>query len=108
MTEQKARPRKSAPRATKTKKVADTSSLQSYLETLNVIRPSIHVNGPAHSTAVVTVDLGAPLNPTRLSQEQAQELISRLRRVTRELYKDDVNIRVSSDHHNGIFWSSVA
>ena len=106
MAEQKARARKSAPRAQK--KVADTSFLQTYLDTLGLVRPSVHVNGTAHPTAVVTVDLGAPKAPNRLSQEQAQELIQRLRKTTRDLYKDEVNIRVSSDNHNGVFWSSVA
>jgi hypothetical protein len=101
----KNRNRKSAPRA---RKPADTSALQSYLDTLGLVRPSVHVNGTIHPTAVVTIDLGVPKEPTRLTQEQAQELISRLRKLTRDLYKDDVNIRVSSDHHNGIFWSSVA
>lgn len=106
MSDAKTRTRK--PPAQKARKSADTSSLQSFIDTLGVIRPSIHVNGTNHPTAVVTIDLGAPLNPTRLSQEQAQELIARLRKLTREFYKDEVNIRVSSDHHNGIFWSSVA
>jgi hypothetical protein len=105
MTEQNRAQRKSAPRK---QKVADVSGLQTYLGTLGVIRPSVHVNGTSHPTAVIAVDLGAPKTPTRLTQEQAQELIARLRKTTRDLYKDEVNIRVSSDHHNGIFWSSVA
>lgn len=97
-----------APRASKTNKVADTSALQSYLNSLGLNRPAIHINGTGHPTAVVTVDLGVPKNAQRLPTEQAQELISRLRRVTRDLYKDDVNIRVSFDSNNGICWSSVA
>jgi hypothetical protein len=108
MTDQKTRAPRPTQRAPQKKRVADVASLQTYLDTLGLSRPSIHVNGTGHPTAVITVDLGSPLGGQRLAQEQSQELVSRLRRTTRDLYKDDMNIRVSFDNNNGIFWSSVA
>lgn len=101
MTDQKSRNKKKAP-------AHDVSRIQNFLNTIgDMINPTVHVNGIAHPTAVITVDMGTPKTPTRLTGEQAQELSSLLKRATRDLYKEDVNIRISSDHHNGIFWSSV-
>ncbi len=87
----------------------DATELQAYLDTLSVgVVPSIHFNGTIHPTAIIAVDFGAPISPVRLSQDQVQELMTKMRKVTRDLYSNEVNIRVSSDHQNGIFWASIA
>ena len=96
-------------RATKSARKIDTYELSNWLAELNLgVVPTVHVNGVGHSTAVIAVDIGSPVPPIRLTSEQMQELTSRLRRLTKELYKDEVNVRVSSDHQNGVYWSSVS
>lgn len=90
------------------KKTVDTTSLQKYLDTLGLVRPTIHVNGPSYPTAVVTIDLGSPLDGVKLQSEQSQEMVAQLRRLTRDMFKDNVNVRVSFDNNNGICWASVA
>lgn len=110
-TDQKGRrPRTDAPRNSRGPRRIDTFELRNWLSELNLgIVPTVHVNGPQHSSAVITVDFGSPIPSIRLSSEQSQELNSRLRRLTKELYsRDDVNVRVSSDNQNGVYWSSVS
>lgn len=98
-----------AQRGGKGRRVIDTAELVSWLDGLGLgVRPTVKVNGPLFSTAVITVDLGSPLNPVRLSGVQAEELTRKLRALTRDAYNHDVNVRVSSDNQNGIFWSSVS
>lgn len=99
-----------AGRATKSSRKVDTFELSNWLAELNLgVVPTVHVNGVGHSTAVIAVDVGSPVPSIRLSGEQLQELTARLRRMTKELYnRDDVNVRVSSDHQNGVYWSSVS
>lgn len=117
MTEQKAQENQRNKTSQKVKNVRpqrgkrqfDPSELRGFLDTLTVgVTPSIHVNGISHPTAVVTVDFGAPLQPVRLTQEQVQELMARMRKATKDLFGSEINVRVSSDHHNGVFWSSVS
>lgn len=100
----------SNPRNSKSPRRIDTFELRNWLSELNLgIVPAVHVNGTQHSSAVITVDFGSPIPSIRLTSEQAQELNSRLRRLTKELYtRDDVNVRVSSDNQNGVHWSSVS
>lgn len=120
MTEQKAQSNQDPKAQNKGRKVRpeakvrgkrsfDASELTQFLDTLNVgVTPVIHVNGTTNPTAVLTIDFGAPLNPVRLTQDQVQDLMGRMRKATRELYSNDVNVRVSMDHQNGIYWASVA
>jgi hypothetical protein len=72
--------------------------------------PKIHINGAAHTTAVVVVDFGTPLiEPTKLTPEQSAELIAYIRSTTKSLFKDrEVTARVQSDSNTGIWWSNVA
>lgn len=110
-SEQKGRrPRTEGTRNSRGPRRIDTFELRNWLSELNLgIVPNVHVNGPQHSSAVITVDFGSPIPSIRLTSEQAQELNARLRRLTKELYtRDDVNVRVSSDNQNGVYWSSVS
>jgi hypothetical protein len=102
--------RKPAPtaRSGKGQKKPETGDLRQFIDSLGLhVNGSIRLNGPAHPTAVLTVDFGSPLQSVRLSPEQGQELTRRMRAVAREFYKDEVNVRVSADHQNGVYWASV-
>jgi hypothetical protein len=105
---QKGQKGRSPTRPQRGKKQFDTSELATFLETINVgVTPTIHVNGTSNPTAVITVDFGSPIQSVRLSQDQVQDLMTRMRKTSREMFSHEVNIRVSSDHQNGIFWASV-
>lgn len=84
--------------------------LENFLSSLKLsTKPSIHVNGKDHPSALVVVDFGYPTPPVRLSSEQSQELASKMRKFSRDLITKDVNIRVSSDNYLGVvFWSYIA
>ncbi len=86
------------------------NDLDQFLNSLDLeVRPSIHVNGREHPTAIVVVDFGSPKHPVRLNSEQNQELTGKLRKLTKDLLNKDVYIRVGSDNYNGvIYWTSVA
>lgn len=98
----------SAPRA-KSSRRADTTALRSWLDSQGfTVNPTIKVNGPSFSTAVVTVDFGSPLSSPRLSGEQTEKLSTLLKSVTGDFYNGPVNIRVSYDAPNGVYWTSVS
>ena len=91
------------------RKSADTSELRAWLDSQAFqVHPDIHVNGPNHPTAVIAVDFGSPIGAVRLTSDQAEKLGQRLKSLTRDLYSNEVNVRVSSDNQNGVFWTSVA
>jgi hypothetical protein len=95
-------------RSANKRRSADTTALEAFLDTLTkVTRPTVHVNGLGHPTALVTVDLGAPIGGVRLNSEDMQELSTLLRECAASLYRKDITIRVSSDVHNGIYWASI-
>lgn len=85
------------------------AELESFLSSLDLPnKPSVHVNGREHPTALVVVDFGAPLEPVRLNSEQSQELAGKLRKFARDLITKEVNIRVSSDNYSGVvYWASI-
>lgn len=70
--------------------------------------PTLHVNGTSYGSAVLTVDFGTPLQKYEITPEQNAELVSRMRKATRDLYGSDVNVRVSNDSSNGVWWASVS
>lgn len=84
--------------------------LEAHLNTLKLkVKPSIHVNGKDHPTALVVVDFGTPTESVRFTSEQSQELASKMRKFARELVAKDANIRVSSDHYCGlVYWCSFS
>jgi hypothetical protein len=85
------------------------SDLEYFLSSLDLPnKPSIHVNGKEHPTALVVVDFGAPLEAVRLNSELSQELAGRLRRFARDLLTKESTIRVSTDNYNGVvYWASI-
>ena len=84
--------------------------LEDFLDSLDLPnKPTIHVNGREHPTAVVVVDFGAPLQQVRLTSAQNIDLGSRLRRYTKDILNKDFNIRVASDNYAGVvYWSNIA
>jgi hypothetical protein len=72
------------------------------------VKPTVHVNGPSSDAAIIVVDFGSPLVQVRLNSEQSGELAARLRRLTKEFYQGEVNVRIGVDNQNGIHWSALA
>lgn len=72
------------------------------------VTASIHVNGPSTDAAIIVVDFGSPIAQVRLNSEQSGELAARLRRLTKEFYQGEVNVRVGVDNQNGVHWSALA
>lgn len=86
----------------------DLSDFKTFLAGLGTVaNPTIHVNGAAFPQAVLTVDFGTPLKGTKLTMEQSNELVGRLRKATRDVLGKEANVRVSNDSHAGIWWTSV-
>jgi hypothetical protein len=92
------------------KKTVEPDDFRDWLLTLGLVfTPHLHVNGSSHSTAVVTVDFGTPLEETtKITAEQNAELMSRMKTLTRSMYKGEVNVRVQNDSSNGIWWTTIA
>lgn len=90
------------------RKSIDVTEFRSWLETLDVgVTPSIHINGYGYP-AIMAVDFGSPLKPVKLTYDQNQELLERIRKTTREVVGREANVRVQHDQSAGIFWSSLA
>lgn len=107
MTENNNNRRKSKPRDKK--KAINTNRLQDWLASQNFsVNPTVHVNGHTFSTAYVTVDFGTPLSPISMTDEQTSELTERLRELAREVVGRPMNIRISHDPFNGVYWASAA
>src|SRR2546430_884993 len=103
------RAKKARPEARGGRRGADTSYLAADLDSMELGgKPTIHVNGHNYSMALVTVDFGSPLKPTKMNQDQNQEFSDRLRKLAREVLGREVNIRISHDGPNGIYVASVA
>lgn len=90
--------------------VADVKPLREYLDTLELgVNPTIHINGHAFASALVTVDFGQPLKPAKLNQDQGAVFSDLLRKLAREIVnRENANIRVSYDNINGVYWASIA
>ena len=107
MSDKKARNEGKRPARRSTAEINDLKTWLAGIE-LGAVRPSVHVNGHQHPSALVVVDIGSPLKPVRLSSDQLAELGQRLRRVAKEVLNRDANVRVSADHSHGIHWVSLA
>lgn len=69
----------------------------------------VHINGANHPTAFLSVDYGMRGRPVRLTADQTQDLIGRMRRAAYEIAGErDCNIRVSCDTANNIWWAAVS
>lgn len=90
------------------KRVYSVTPLQEYLDGLSTpTRGSVHVNGPTHLQAVVTVDFGEPIEHYRLSSDDMQGLVSRMRSLTQDVIGRDAFVSVNSDNKRGVHWASV-
>ena len=100
------KPRSTGPRE---RRGADTKYIRDWLESLELeVKPTVHINGHAYTSALVTVDFGSPLKPVKLTPEQNGELTDRLRMLAKDIVgRENANIRISHDGQNGIFWASV-
>jgi len=92
----------------KRRKKPDFEDFRQWLTGLEMTNPTLHVNGSAYTTAVMTVDFGTPLVEQKLSPEQSAELVARMRAATKSLYPGDPNVQVQSDAANGVWWTAVA
>lgn len=89
-------------------KKPDFDEFRLWLASLDLINPTLHINGTAYAGAVLTVDFGTPLTEQKLDSDQSAELVSRMRTAARTLYQDkEINVRVQNDTQNGIWWASV-
>jgi len=97
------------PKKTQARRIADPTTLITYLNSLDLgVTPTVKVNGHNYSMALVTVDFGTPLKPVKFSAEESQEFTDRLRKLAKDVIgRDNVNIRISNDSQNGVFWASV-
>jgi hypothetical protein len=101
--------RSSAPSTADLALATNVSEINTYLESLGLaVTPTVHINGRAFSTCLVTVDFGQPLTPVRLTSEQNGEFTERLRELAKRVLGRDANIRISHDGPNGVYWASVA
>ena len=91
------------------KKTVNSKPLEDWLYQQNFsVNPTVHVNGPSTEAAILSVDFGAPIGgPIRLSNEQANELTARMKRLAGEFYVGEAQIRVSYDQTNGVYWASM-
>jgi hypothetical protein len=90
--------------------VADVKPLREYLSSLELgVTPTIHINGHAFTSALVSVDFGQPLKPAKLNQDQGAVFSEMLRKLAREIVnRENANIRISYDSSNGVYWASIA
>lgn len=100
MTEQRNRVRQ--------KRNVELDDFKTWLASLEG-RPILHVNGAGYTSAVLTVDFGAPLQEVKIDQDVSGELTTRMRAATRSLCRgNDANIRIQTDTSNGmIWWTSI-
>jgi hypothetical protein len=100
-----------APKPNRSRKArpSEVDDLRSWLASL-AGTPKLHINGPFYPTAVVTVDFGIFADETsKLSPDQAGELVNRLRSLAKAMFKNkEVTVRVQNDAATGIWWGSVA
>ena len=70
-------------------------------------RPSLHVNGDTHPTALLTVDFGQPTQRVDLSSADFESLSRTMRDAALELTRRRGEVRVQADLHRGVYWASV-
>ena len=93
---------------TRKRKKLDYDEFRQWLSSLNLINPTLHVNGIQYASAVLTVDFGTPLVEQKLTPEQNVELMTRMRNTTKSLSPDkEVNVRIQTDPMNGVWWTSI-
>lgn len=99
----------------KEKPAVSHDEFKAWLAALNPeAKPTLHVNGPQFSNAVLTVDFGKPTKGTKLTAEQAAELARRMIAATRKVCRLPEpaegarnNVRINNDRDEGVYWTSV-
>jgi hypothetical protein len=95
-------------KTTKKQKKLDFNEFRQWLSSLNLINPTLHVNGIQFTSAVLTVDFGTPLVEQKLTPEQNAELVTRMRSSVKSLHHDkEKDVRIQTDTVNGIWWASI-
>ena len=90
------------------KRTKDFDEFRVWLAGLDMINPTVHVNGAPFTSAVMAVDFGTPLTEQKLTSDQSAELVAKMRSATKSLFQDkEINVRVQNDTSNGIWWTSV-
>jgi type IV secretory pathway ATPase VirB11/archaellum biosynthesis ATPase len=92
------------------RRLIEASALHQFITDLNLKAvPSIHINGPAFASAIVTVDFGAPLEPVKLTSDENAEISERLRELTRTVISREVPVQIETDTKNGlVYWSRLS
>ena len=70
--------------------------------------PTLHVNGSDHRGAILTVDFGEALVPSRPNNDQMHELVSNMRSLARDVLGRDASISINTDNNRGILWANVS
>lgn len=108
-TERPRAKRSRPPSERKERRPVETKYLVDWLASLELeAKPSLHVNGHGYGGALLCVDFGTPLKPTKLTPEQSAELNERMKKLARDvLGRESANVRVSFDSQNGVYWAST-
>jgi len=93
----------------RTKRRNGVSELKTFVDGLELpVKPSVHVNGHQHPTAIVVVDFGMPKDgPVILDNEVSSDLLLLMTNIAREMCRGDTNIRGSVDRNTGVYWAGV-
>jgi len=95
-------------RLQRAKSLPSVVALSSYAARLPT-PATLHVNGPNHPTAIITLDFGQPLNFERPERAEAEELAARLRRAAADIMEmPEQKIHFDMDHAHGVWWASSA
>ncbi len=70
------------------------------------VKPTLKINGPIYTSAILAVDFGSPIEPVRLTSEQAHDLAYLIKAATTEI-TGRRSVRVNHDTNNGIYWTSI-
>lgn len=71
-------------------------------------RPTLHVNGDSHPTALLTVDFGQPLTRPEMSSEGFDALTKAMRSAAIEMTRRRGEVRVQADNHRGVYWVAIS
>lgn len=83
------------------------TELRTWLHALDLpFKPGLHINGLPWSEAMLAVDFGQPIEPIRISTEEKEELIGKMRSATCALLGRQTVVDVQNDR-NGIYWTAI-
>ena len=97
-------------RRTTSKKVEpDHTEFKAWLAALEgANNPTLHINGKAYTSCLLTVDFGTPLESYRLDNAQQSDLVNFMRQAGRAiLSNENASIRCTPDNSNGVWFASL-